>query len=625
MNTNLNANLGMFDMVLALSASKINFQFTQLYNLGKINRNWLMMCDEDGKNVKTPKPNSDSKEDIMKAEKEFKLFLTGWKNYANDLVAWDKALKQLDKDLNIAARNKDNDKVIQILNQKDEIDSKKTEAGTKYGMYVYAIDAQLDAPKVDILEYSTYQLLFNFYIKSGKLYKYNKGDNKLLEYDLGTAKDAQGTAVATKYAFKVNLSKLELKTADMITTDEHTAGLVEEISDEMFRIESLLLDFQKSNVAQYDENKSLIPTALKSDKTLQVVVTNYFASVGTDKNSPYILGYSVSSKPKATTPTNALFQPTSATYSSSFSQQQRASAFNFLMQTGKKDFPTDGRGKALPESLIELTTDKSETINGTFAIDYSLFKSKYIDAQLIPELFNALSTNIKKSFQQYRVKEEGVRRTDGVTFNLSKENEELNFYFQNLKIKPSEDGRKGIEVSLEWAADASITMFKPVLSYKIEATQKFSSTYGISGNERKIAKNGKIGLMLYIGKGNVVLEPIIDSPILGKVTAMPVISGISEKVQSMEIIEKAILILVIALSQGALFIDDQSMNIGKTLEQEMKDFKALSTSDFTSFSNKIILPGTNVFTFENIRFLTGQLNDQDAVLFDIAYAPEHKA
>ena len=356
---------------------------------------------------------------------------------------------------------------------------------------------------------------------------------------------------------------------------------------------------------------------------LQVVISNYFANVGTDKDSPFILGYSISAKPKSSPPANAVFQPTSATYSTTFSNQTRASSFNFLMQTDSKDLPSDHRKKTLPGSLIEQVIDKSETINGVFGIDYSLFKSKYVDAQLIPELLNALSTNIKNSFPQHSINED--RSTDGITFWLSKEKEELKFLFQSLKIEPSKEDRKGIEVFLEWSADASLQQVKEISNFRVVVTQTFSSKFGIFGNEGKPAKNGKLGVLLSSGThGELVLNPIIDTPILGKKTPGPQISGIPEFAQQSDIFKNVLAAFILLFLKDAVFMDEQSMRIGETLTKEMEDFKALNTNNFTSFSDKIIFPGTNVFTFKNIHLLTGQLDEQDAILLDIAYAQEHK-
>jgi hypothetical protein len=195
-----------------------------------------------------------------------------------------------------------------------------------------------------------------------------------------------------KYAFKVQIGSIEKSVANdpslswMIT--EHSKDALENViaqsglDQKYFRIESLFLDFENANYADYDAKNSYIPIDNTQLSAFQNLLSNYFKTLkGTD--NPYILGYAVKVK-DVPYQEEAMFQPTALKYSTTYNEDPDLAAFNFLMVTNKEGVFSDAEDVGVFSA--SLITDAS--VDGELVINAKLFCNKIFEKLNLQEIYS---------------------------------------------------------------------------------------------------------------------------------------------------------------------------------------------------------------------------------------------
>jgi hypothetical protein len=199
------------------------------------------------------------------------------------------------------------------------------------------------------------------------------------------------------YAFDVNVDFLAIEQSAIANgtgIPDVVKNTLNSFSSSMFTIQSLFMDFENSNIANYDPSLSHLPlpdgSSLSNDPELmaefQLMLQDYFISLeGTD--NPYILGYSVNAKnPNQNTANFPIptFVPTGATFSTQVDNSQpngALNALNFLVMTDNH---------AMPQSAGTFKSNwiKNTDCDGTFVIAEKIFWNQWllpmIEAALTP-------------------------------------------------------------------------------------------------------------------------------------------------------------------------------------------------------------------------------------------------
>ncbi len=610
----MNANLGLFDMILALSANKINAQFQFLFNQKKIPTQWCFLTDRSGKHTLRANPND---------KDEFN-------NFKSVLNLWTTNSNVLKQEIETITQKIDAEKIkgksaiyYDLLEQKQALIDRKEQLMQIQHEYECGIDVQIDAPIIDILNDKPNELLFKIPIRSGNLYYNNGAEIKL--FSLTSCVYAFHVAIGNKIAYKTDLLKmveLNKMPENTVADEEIKTYIITEITDNLFDIQALFLDFTNTNISQYDKAKSNLPTEVFAATSLQLTLTNYFSTLPTSDN-PYILGFNISRKNAQKI--DALFEATTVKYTTSYSRNKgdRYHAFNFLMQTNGHELPKDGRAGVLPQSMIELANDQSATVNGVFGINYEIFKEVYVEKNLLVELKNRLSLKISSNFQNYEVTRK-MLDNHRMEFGISKENFFLNLIYKNFNIRSGDAEKKGL--LLEWDIEVSGKSHrevpKKILGIEIGTIAMYQafSTNGRFEIEGKKARQGTFSVLISASeRGKLFIETSTQTPIVAKETETPQYYNEQDRT-------KDTLLSVAHLFTGEIVTVLKQIENAKIFHIEIseKDFEQLKLDDLGELSNKVILPGSNTFAFKTLRLLNGQKDAQDAVLFDITYAPIQK-
>lgn len=582
----MNPNLGLFDMTLALSTTKINSQFAFLLKKGIIKKDWKFLSNLDGDKT------------LHGSDLDFSIALSSWKSSFDKTLENELETLEAQISVEIKKAKPDWDLIKVWYGLKESITTKIQDKG-KYAIYDCALDCQIDPPKVWLIKGESNKLYFEVPIKTGTLSYKKEGVIKADKID------------GSKYVFAVPIANKIVKKADVILGNTEQDKLVlNDISDDIFRIESLFLDFQNANIAQYDKSRSVI---LTDSTMLQIALTNYFGKIVSRADNPYILGYSI--QRKAVT-RDALLQPTTATYSTSFSTEERSNAFNFLMQVNQHPLPTDQRRGVLPKSLIEDALDKSPTVNGVMGINYQVFMSKYVDEVLTPQIAEAFGKSLRNVFVGF-----AYSKSD-LTYKLAKDGFSASFYLTNRKITEGTAEKRGILIS--WDIEIKGSLHKEVEKKvfgifdagTIGMDQRFSTSGAFKLNEHA-SKKGKLSILVSAStQGQLMAESFYEKPFIAKDTEMP------EYTHPGDIVKDILLGIVNGLTMSILapILLLKEMDFAKNIDDKTMDNFRLD--DLGELNTKVILPGSNVFTFKTLRLLTKRQDAQDAILFDIAYAPE---
>ena len=599
-----NSNLGLYDMVLALSESKINYEIKNLYNKGIIDSNWSFLTDMTG-SVFLNQSDQDF-EDIKKSWLDSIGLKKETKTLESQIESLDEEIENLEEQDEDASTQKKKRKTL-----REQLKIKKA-IFDKTSKYNVLIDAETKSPTIEIEEKEYFSLLFKLNIDKGSIY-YSDGSE--------IKKDSIDRCV---YAFNVPVGKIRIDSEKMIMTGEIERVLREEgINDNDFTVEAMLLNFERADIASYVENKSKLPDNVKSKTNLQIAVVNYFKSLSKTEN-PYVLGYAIE-KRKVKETEKALLYPTSSTFSTNKSIVPRASSFNFLLQTNNNKRPENETAGIIPFPLIEKTVDKTTTINGTFGVNYAIFKDQYLKL-IQSNIANCFESAFKNNFAgNYRHNEEvSYDNTPSIRFYFEKDNFEMKYFLipRNVENVTNNDGSIFVRINYDLAVEGKYhqELKKSVLfigAGTVGVDQRFSTSgmHEINGNK---GKRGTLTIDLVTSsEGKIELKASLSSPKIGKDTKNPEYKdGLDASW------DKASKYLAnpfdIVGNLMKLFTEDENSSV------EFFDDRAFENVNFDNLqnlSNKVILPGSNVFTFKNIRLLNESTSDHDAILFDIAYAP----
>lgn len=587
----MNPNLGLFDMTLALSTTKINSQFAFLHKKGIIKKEWKFLSDLDGyKTLNGTDPN-------------FAAALSAWKNSLDNTL--ENEFKAIDAQIT-AELEKDEPDVLKIKAwQKRKLELVKLiDDNSKYAFYHCALDCQIDPPKIWLIKGESNKLYFEILIKTGTLSYKKDGAIKVDKID------------GSKYVFTVPVANKIVKKADVILGDtEQDKMVLNDISDDIFRIESLFLDFQNANLAQYDKSRSVI---LTDSTMLQIALTNYFGKIISRTDNPYILGYSIQRKVATR---DALLQPTTATYSTSFSTEERSTAFNFLMQVDQHELPKDQRRGVLPKSLIEDALDKSPTVNGVMGINYEIFVEQYVNQVLTPKIADKIEQTLRQTFQGCGLSRSAPSSNGDINCHINRGDLSMDFKLCGRKITEGTGEKKGIAIvwDIEIRGNVHKEVEKTLLGFglgTIGMDQRFS-TSGPYELHNHPGRKGRLAILVSAStQGKLLLEAYFDKPFIGKDTPVPTYT------HPEDVIKDILLSIAKAFTLDILSIIEMMKGNAFDVNIKDEDLNKLRIDDLSDVSDRVILPGSNVFTFKTLRLLTKRQDAQDAILFDIAYAPE---
>jgi len=271
------------------------------------------------------------------------------------------------------------------------------------------LDAKIKEFKLSALKDENRRVLFTISFESGKL-RYWKGRGpKSTKEEL----DMQGC----EYAFAIKVAQLECKvekiSEEFFITKKANEAMIKiiegsSIPAKFFTVESLFLDFQNANVAEFDTTKSILkfkddPDALE---TFQSLITGYLRKFRGSKN-PYILGYNLKLLPNLSPISEAIFKPTYCTFSISYHDKKELQALNFLMMTENQKKPSEQSAGILDKSLIT-----NQNIHGNFAISFKLFESK-----ILTEIIDNFKESYKRAIEVLKEgKKPDFKKEDGNFF-----------------------------------------------------------------------------------------------------------------------------------------------------------------------------------------------------------------
>jgi hypothetical protein len=574
----------MVDMTLSLSENTINYQFQQLCQRRIIQKTWKILVRQT--NDSTGKPTY-----VVKTQED--------SDFDAALMAWRSAQKEI-ADL-FAAK-------------------KYTEFGIKLGqaeaagvLYTYGWSAEIKPPTIQILKGATSTLMFKLLFASGTLYSSTDTTRQLAVYDLSDC----------LYAFNVPVGRIEINDKQKILTpqaQEQATIVIREagLTDADFTIESLFLDFERANVSNFDQTLSSFPENMTSD--LQTTIQNYFNLVVAKQDNPYILGYAMQVREVKTQ--KALFQPTSVRYSTSYSDNRRFNAFNFLMMGGGREFLSGQNVGVLPQSLLEKGAD-DPSLDGVFAIDYGIFQNN-----LIEPFVNGIQKVITNGFSGNAYTRDGQRwslidsasSSDTISMPPSDVGKDTKL-LSNSKVTSS--------IHLSNTSTGSLQL-RCIINYEIRLRVEVYTVFGFryvtryeaylsTGGQHHVGPTGKMGIP---GSVTLTIQPgcegkvnfntsEIQSPALGydkepktQDTSGPwgIITSLNNEAARQ------------VLSRGAL---DAANDMRDVIEDVKKSIQATINS---LTNGKVILPLGQIYTFNQIQLYDVINTDNDAVLLNVAYA-----
>lgn len=573
------AVLGQCDMVLSVSQNTVNYQFSQLWKRGKIRQTWkVLVRTTDGSSVVKTQEDAD-----------FDSVLQTWQTVQANIAAL-------------------------FANGDYQAFGKALAAAQAAGqLWDYGWTGNVAAPAITILATDTQNLLFAVSFQSGTLLYCPDPTKNISTWDLA----------GTVYSFTVPIGRLQINSTQEILTPEgqnqadeviRNSGLTE--SD--FSIEALFLDFENANIADFNANTSHFPK--DATTAIQNTVVDYFKLVVAGESNPFVLGYALNVK--QITSHEALFQPTSARFSTSYSTQAGCSAVNFLMMGGGRDFPAGQNVGVLPQSLLE-GAGLGSTGDGVFGIDWTVFNGLLIDP-FVSAIANAVSTGFPVTKYARTAQSWSLSATTSSTTNVDEPPSDLlkDTHLNSDRGLSSSLSLTNIQGGLQLACTVEYTVSITVQPWEIlhagyhteySASLSTSGTYqpGPKGN----AQVGSVKMTIQPGALGAITFTVGTStaPVLGydsaPYTGQAITGGPWGIVQSFYNQEGAD-----DLSQAAL---QAASDLGGTMDSVATAINNVIQSMNTA---KVILPLGQLYTFSNIRLYTTQTDD-NAVLMNVAYAP----
>lgn len=558
-----------YDMVLALSETTINKQFKKLHQENVIYKEWKLLAGHVFKQSPKRKPFF-----ITGGDSNFNSRLNTWTGLQQDFVKTG--------DFNILGS---------LAKDKNNFD--------------FGWNTAMKAPVIHLEDRNTQEVILNLAFQSGHLYYLSDPMNEVSVYDL------KGCV----YSFRVPIGKLKInKKAMVLQAQDEMNSVIREsgLKDSDFTIESLFLNFRNAKINQFDVTRSKFPKHM--EVPLTVAINNYFNLFLPDSENPYILGYGVS-RTKMDRREKAMFQPTSVSYSTSFSSRQSTSrpipgqfsALNFLMMANGAKAPASQRAGVLAHSLIEIGKAQQTPASGVFAIEHKLFTT-YLSSldKYVESIFSSQSgVSINGGFKN------GTMRATQRDYHKKHDTIDTTYTLTREPIK-NMAGTGGIEVryKLQVSIRVGIHIGK---NWEIK-----SATLSTSGPHTKgdINKKGSVGYLTFqlkSGSGgrfelaNKLTKPNIafdENPNMFEGPIGKVIGGIVTLIFAWPM----------AIVNGIIgqIVADLGVN---TAVKNNPLIDSLNQLDLLNKTNKVILPLGKTYTYKNLRYLA----DKKIVVYDIAY------
>ncbi|PTX58998.1 hypothetical protein C8N46_11167 [Kordia periserrulae] len=563
-----NETLAGYDMVLALSQNTINYQFSQLHKRNIIHKKWGVLGGKTTNNKNFHITDQDA----------------GFKQKINDWIAIQKEIEK-----------------ARAANNWTEIGNLMSRVQSENLNFTFGWDAVLLAPEVSFIKDNTKEVFLELRFKSGKLY-YREEETKAISiFDL---KDAL-------YVFKVPIGQLKVSKENMIMdAGESAKTIIREsgLSDEDFTIQSLFLNFENANISSFDATKSKLPEG--SDSDFQNAIANYFNMTVAGSNNPYVLGYGMHRK-KIKASEKAMFQPTSLTFSTSYSNKNKQSgvfsALNFLMMLNDTKPPTSTTAGILPHSLIELGKDTSSSTDGVFSIQQNHFNTYLdsLDAYVQKTFTNLDGVELQHGFENgvMKLKKHDTHKDDTIdtVYTITKIAATNNSDNTGIKV------RYKIEISVDVIVKAwFLKVGEKTLSTSGQYTKdeiKHKGSPGYLDFTIKAGKTGRFDLDHNLIKPNIAFD---ENPnLFGNGFWKDLLNILSIVVSWVIIVVNAI------VTQITVDLGKDSASSSGSLIDKLNDIDVLNQT------NKVILPLGKVYAFKNLRMDA----ERDIVAYDIAYAP----
>ncbi|WP_339869631.1 hypothetical protein [uncultured Algoriphagus sp.] len=575
-----NQNLAGFDMVLGLSQNTINYQFQQLHRRKVIKNKWTALVG----NVLNP-PEGQKPFHFEGSDKDLQAKLNQW-------ISKQKEIANAKKSGNWGEIGK-------------LIESLKSENLN----FDYAWDAQLASPTIEIIEKDTQHVFLQLVFSGGMLYYRPDDTSDVKSFDL------KGSV----YSFTTPIGRLKINKNQMVMEADDEMELVlraSGLSEEDFRIESLFLNFENANISTFDKGRSKFPE--EATLPLQIAIESYFNLILSGSENPYILGYGVT-RP-AVKSDQAMFQPTSLAYSTSFSSKtvsnhpvkSQFSAFNFMMMLHGRSPEKDQNTGVLPASLIEFGKDTSSTTDGVFAIASNQFDDylKSMDEYIVSIFSKQADVEVdNNSFQNVDGKWTMIARHHGKHIDDKIET------IYTLIRKPISNGDLGITVEYEFHVKIEVHIIAKIITEwevkRIDLSTSGTYTY------KEVKEKGKVGSFNFLIKngkeGRFDLEHKLVTPKIAFNSNPSMIGGsVGDIILG---ILSFIFLWPIKIVEG--IINQIAVDLGSnSVKFQDNRIEELRNIDVLNQTNKVILPLGKTYAYKNLRYL----EDKSLVAYDISYA-----
>lgn len=587
--------LGKYDMVLALSSNKINSLLHRMHRKGKIHEDWAFLASSTtpdivhltGEEVLTRWTKMDRNKETLDSKSE-------------ELSSIIKQMQANEKKSDSPEKNKKRLELVGKIGtaSSEEADARrKVEEDEKLDI---GLIAKIDAPEIEILDESRKELLLKINFRAGSKLLYSR-KGKRSEHDLGSG---------TSYAFRVSIAQIR-KTSDTTTTII-TNGKKEEvtlkdqgINDSEFTIEALFLDFENANITAYNESKSTLPEEIKRNGALQLALNNYFKNLKDSKN-PYVLGYAINKK-KIAERERPLLYPAKASFSTSYSSKNRASALNFLMLLKGHKFPSNG-GK-LPRSLMEDARDTTAAVSGVFGLSLHEFESTYTSL-LLDTLCKRIKENMGSKCKSIQVNGKDINIEFGWP---DVKDGKLDLIFTGSRNSADNDGVDILRYRIKASACAHEEIAGLGNLVGLEDTTGVDWNVSTDGRIRYTGKEGSLTVKLKAGtRGKLEITLNYSNFRLG----FGKVAYKSATDEAWNVASEA--------AGSLLNMVGIATDIGKGLD-DLRGIESigdtLNIQNIESLERRVILPVASVYTYKNVRLAKGSSSSDSALLFDVAYAP----
>lgn len=566
-----NPTLAGFDMVLGLSETTINYQFWQLYRRNIIPDQWTRL-------IRIP---SSTQQDYIASglshrDAEFRSQIDLWHNATFQIQfnsSW----------LNPGP-------VLPVPVALPDLD------------FEFGWDVSVDAPKIFIRDQGNRNMSLQIFFQRGTLYHRSRANLPVESYSLNNV----------LYAFHVNTGKEQITKGQMLEDAQSEFERMigdSHLTEEDFTIERLFLNLANTGTHSIDNELSDFPEELR--QPLRDGVQAYFRSLASDNETPFLLGYGITTSAEADDE-QPVFQPTSMAISASFSDRLdpsfpipgQFSACNFLMMLNHRTLQAHENTGVLPFSLPELGVDTSASTDGVFAIEHDSFLEymRQMD-QFVQDEFNSMpGVRIRNRFRDgvMTAIHNETRRDDQIETLMTVTREPLT----------NTDGPMGLRIRYRLEVRITVSIY-------VWVARVGRITLSTSGTHLRdaIDQPGQPGFLdfnIRTGtEGRFQLDyNFTGSPVIAYDQATDnrpgdFFSAISQLANPVGTIVNNI-------------VHELALDLGRrhTLQANALVNK-LHDIDILNKSNSTILPLAQLYTFNNIRYHS----DLGIITYDIAYAP----